>query len=70
MERVKRRRRKTVRRVNNEVEHAGVIKIKRRRRKTVRRVNNEVEHAGVVRVKRRVEKPCGASTMKLSMQVW
>ena len=35
----------------------------------MRRVNNEVEHAGVVRVKRRVEKPCGASTTKLSMQV-
>jgi DNA-binding transcriptional regulator YhcF (GntR family) len=68
MERVKRRRRKTVRRVNNEVEHAGVIKIKRRRRKTVRRVNNEVEHAGVVR--KEEVKPCGASTMKLSMQVW
>jgi len=45
-------------------------RVKRRRRKTVRRVNNEVEHAGVVRVKRiGEEKPCGASTMKLSMQV-
>ena len=38
-----------MRRVNNDVEHAGVVRVKRRRRKTVRRVNNDVEHAGVVR---------------------
>jgi len=39
-----------VRRVNNEVEHAGVVREKRRS-ETVRRVNNKVEHAGGVRLK-------------------